>query len=113
MGLLQQAMVTYDFLKSVSGKNEKEPLCPIAHIITKADIEVKIDIDGNYIGASEEKAKVIIPVTEKSSGRTSKPNPHALCDQIKYLVSYDKSWVNWAACESRPVSLYLHQNWIL
>ncbi|SDY78571.1 type I-C CRISPR-associated protein Cas8c/Csd1 [Lachnobacterium bovis] len=107
MGLLQQAMVTYDFLKSVSEKNEEEPLCPIAHIITKADIEVKIDIDGNYIGASEEKAKVIIPVTEKSSGRTSKPNPHALCDQIKYLVSYDKK-------STEAKELYMNQlkEWI-
>ena len=110
MGLLQQAVETYDVLKNFSDKNEVEPLCPVAHIITKADIEVKVDIEGNYLSASlvaKDEPKVIIPVTEESSGRTSKPSPHALCDQIKYLVSYDEK-----SAEAKDLYMNQLREWI-
>lgn len=93
MGLLQNAILTYDNNLSEVGKyyEKKEPLAPIAHIITKASIIVILNLEGRYIRA--EKApdgKVIIPVTEKSAGRSSGLAPHPLAEQIKYLASYDK-----------------------
>lgn len=90
MGLLQKALETYDALEHFAGIYEegKEPLAPIGHIVTKAQIEVTIDVDGKFVEAktAEKDRKIIIPVTEESSGRTSCPAPHALCDQLGYLL---------------------------
>lgn len=93
MGLMQNALLTYQNNLDKVGKyyEGKEPLAPIGHIVTKANIIATIDQDGNYVRS--EKApdeKIIIPVTEKSAGRSSGLAPHPLCDQIKYLASYDK-----------------------
>lgn len=97
MGLLQNAIQTYELLESKgeAGRYEegKEPLAPIGHKIAKADIEVTIDVGGNYHSSSvvpQEQCKVIIPVTEASAGRGAGLAPHPLCEQVKYLGIYDK-----------------------
>ncbi len=99
MGLLQKAVETYDAMAHRAGivhEGEREPLAPVSHITTQADIEITIDQDGNFLTAKavDSKApKIIIPVTEKSLGRTSKAaleRPHPLCDNIKYLLPYNK-----------------------
>lgn len=90
MGLLQKAVETYDSMNHLAGiiENGKEPLAPIGHICTKAAIEITIDKNGNYIHAKKTENKIIIPVTEKSAGRSgTNPRPHPLCDQIKYIVA--------------------------
>ena len=93
MGLLQQAVKTYDLMDKIGlvGKYEegKEPLAPIGHIIANAKIEVTIDKDGNFISAQKVDKKIIIPVTEESSGRTSAPAPHPICDNLGYLLGND------------------------
>lgn len=116
MGLFQQALLAYDNAKDENGslvgryQTGKEPLAPIGHIITTADIVVTLSIKGDFISAediSKEKRKIIIPVTETSAGRTSGMAPHPLCDQLKYICSYDD------ASEKRK-SAYLEQlqSWI-
>lgn len=103
MGLLQKAVETYDAMAYRAGKifdGEKEPLAPISHITTQADIEITLDQDGNFVTArlvDSNAPNIIIPVTEKSMGRTSKAaaeRPHPLCDKIKYLLPYNKTEYN-------------------
>ena len=92
MGLLQRAYETYDAHAKYVGvyrEELREPLAPPAHGITAAQIEITLDSAGGFVSAaalSKNEAKIIIPMTEDSSGRTSKPSPHGLCDQIGYIA---------------------------
>ncbi len=95
MGLFQKAVETYDTMSYRAGKvfaEEKEPLAPMFHITARAGIEIVLDQAGTFIEAHlvDSKApKIIIPVTEKSMGRTSKAAakcPHPLCDHLGYLL---------------------------
>lgn len=95
MGLLQKALETYKAMEGLAGiyeEGKEEPLAPIGHIVTKAQIEVTIDADGRFVGAksADKDKKIIIPVTEESSGRTSSPAAHALCEQLGYLLGDDE-----------------------
>ncbi len=92
MSLLKMACDTYENAEEkyagVYSEGEKEPLAPVAHAITNAAIEITIDKNGRFVSATEvppDDTKTIFPVTEKSFGRTSSPEPHPLCDQIQYL----------------------------
>ena len=95
MGLLQKAVETYDAMAHRAGKvyeEEKEPLAPVSHIMARAQIEITLDQDGRFISAraaAKDEPKIIIPVTEESSGRTSAPCAHPLCDQLGYVSPYD------------------------
>ena len=54
MGLLQKAVETYDAMAHRAGKidkTEQEPLAPISHILTRAQIEITLDQDGRFITA--------------------------------------------------------------
>lgn len=108
MGLMQRAIETYD-------NNEKrvgiyieggEPLAPIGHILTKADIEITLSKDGEFLTArriDKSEPKILIPVTEESGGRSgTKANerPHPLCDAYKYYSAEEnyflpqlKKWI--------------------
>lgn len=90
MGLLQKALETYETMQRLAGVYEegKEPLAPIGHIVTRAQIEITIDADGTFVDArsADKDMKIIIPVTEDSAGRTSSPAAHALCDQLGYVL---------------------------
>lgn len=71
--------------------SEKVPyvLLPPFHTTVTAQIEVVIDEDGNFLGASKvanEDKMTMIPVTEKSGSRTAGKEPHPLCDNLKYLA---------------------------
>lgn len=71
--------------------SEKVPyvLLPPFHTTVTAQIEVVIDEDGNFLGASRvanEDKMTMIPVTEKSGSRTAGKEPHPLCDNLKYLA---------------------------
>ncbi|MDD6051075.1 MAG: type I-C CRISPR-associated protein Cas8c/Csd1, partial [Clostridiales bacterium] len=95
MGLLQKALETYEAMEGLVGIYEdgkEEPLAPIGHIVTKAQIEVTINADGTFVGAkqADKDQKIIIPVTEESSGRTSSPAAHPLCEQLGYLLGDDE-----------------------
>ncbi len=90
MGLFQKAYKTYEYHSQLAGCAGifKEPLAPIAHIITSAQIEIMLDQNGKFMRAfavGKDEPKIIIPVTEESQGRTSDVCPHPLCDQIGYI----------------------------
>ena len=95
MGLLQKALETYEAMEKIVGiyeEGKEEPLAPIGHIVTRAQIEVTINADGEFKGAklADKDKKIIIPVTEESSGRTSSPAAHPLCEQLGYLLGDDE-----------------------
>lgn len=95
MGLLQQAYRTYCAMEPQHmGRYDaklREPLAPVSHIITAAQLEITLNADGTFRSAAAvDKEKIIIPATEESAGRTSAPAPHPLCDQLCYLANYDE-----------------------
>lgn len=64
-------------------------LLPIFHTTVTAQITVTITADGNFkrAGLVDDNDKLtIIPVTNKSAGRTSGKEPHPLCDNLMYLA---------------------------
>ncbi len=101
MGLFQKAYETYDKHRAYVGVYDStlaEPLAPIAHITTAAQIEITVDQNGSFVSATlvkqksknkddkdKNNCKIIIPITEESSGRTSGICPHPLCDQVGYI----------------------------
>lgn len=96
MGLMQAAVDTYEMLeKKYAGKIEENQstLAPISHILTTAQIEITLDENGIYLSGilvDKSEPKIIIPVTEESSGRTSSPCAHPLCDQLGYIAGYNE-----------------------
>ena len=95
MGLMQRAAETYDANVSLVGvyREGHEPLAPIGHKLTNADIEITLDQTGGFLSAvitEKEDCKTIIPVTEDSEARAGKYlPPHPLCEQLCYLAPYD------------------------
>lgn len=98
MGLLQKAVETYDVNAALIGeyRADKDPLAPIGHTLTNANIEITLDQGGRFLSArkvDKSEPKILIPVTEDSAGRTSAPAAHPLCDQLKYLAPrHEKEW---------------------
>ncbi len=88
MGLMQKAIETYDSMQRYVGVEVegREVLAPIGHIIARANIEITLNAEGSFIQARSVDQKIAIPVTEESSGRTSAPAAHALCEQLGYLL---------------------------
>ncbi len=126
MGLFQKAYETYEYFSTRAGiyDERKEPLAPIGHILTSAQIEIMLDRNGKFIRAStvgKDESKTIIPVTEKSSGRAGTTiAPHPLCDQIGYIFSsnvnkydaYVEQLTEWAESEDnhpmlKPILSYV------
>ena len=95
MGLLQRAIETYDANAALVGvyRDGHEPLAPIGHILTSANIEITLNAQGKFLAArkvDKKEPKILIPVTEESSGRTSGLAAHPLCDQLKYVANTNK-----------------------
>lgn len=91
MGLLQKAVETYDANSALVGvyREGHDPLAPIGHTLTSAGIEIILNQDGDFFSArkvDKSEPKILIPVTEASSGRTSAPAAHPLCEQLKYVA---------------------------
>lgn len=99
MGLWQKAVETYDANLRMVGVYEEnhEPLAPIGHTLTNANIEITLNGTGKCIQCrrvDESEPKILIPVTEESGGRTSKPVAHPLCDQLAYVAPKDEKKYN-------------------
>ncbi len=93
MGLFQKAIETYDTMQSLAGTKVegKETLAPVGCKIAKANIEITVDSDGNFVRARRIEEKIPIPCTEKSAGRTSKClAAHPLCDNLSYVAEANK-----------------------
>ena len=86
--------MSLDFMQALyntyeQNKDRGDGMMPLMHTSTNADIEITIDINGNFISANEiskNYQKTIIPYTEASMSRTSGRTPHALADKIFYLA---------------------------
>lgn len=98
MGLLQRAIETYDANTALIGvyRDGHEPLAPIGHILTSANIEITLNAQGEFLSArkvnNKEEPKILIPVTEESDGRTSTGfTAHPLCDRLMYIAPDDKA----------------------
>lgn len=96
MGLFQNLLETYEKCADAIGivqtdadgnVNEKKTLLPICHMTFKSEICVTLNKDGSFISASRDgkEITIIIPCTEKSSGRSSGIEAHPLCDQLDYV----------------------------
>lgn len=122
MGLLQKTLETYEAMEALAGVYEEgreEPLAPVGHIVTRAQIEVTINADGQFVSAkpADKDKKIIIPATEKSAGRSGTVvAPHPLCDKLDYLLGRDPAKLeayiqgleNWAQslhCHPKPVAV--------
>jgi CRISPR-associated protein Csd1 len=102
MSWIQQLVKTYDnctaaigVQTAAEGENEKVPLLPIAHTTYKAQVEITLDQNGNFLGAEivpKSEARTIIPCTESSGGRTSDKTPHPLCDKLQYVAKDYSTW---------------------
>ena len=93
MSWMQKLYETYESCQSLVGEKEQEnrtPLMPIYHTTQQAQIEAVIDTDGRWRSArvleDKKERTTLIPCTEKSAARTSKPVPHPLFDNLTYLA---------------------------
>lgn len=94
MGLLQKAVETYDAHRDLVGVEiaEHQMLVPVSHILTKANLEITLEDNGNFAGArvvDDSEPKIPIPATEESAGRTSGACAHPLCDKLCYISDVD------------------------
>lgn len=104
-------------------------MAPVAHIVTRAELEITLNEEGAFVTASavdKSEPKIVIPATESSAGRTSAPCAHPLCDQIGYLIPgnetkyrlYLDQLSDWAASEYshpklKPVLAYVKGGTVL
>ncbi|MCR5329634.1 MAG: type I-C CRISPR-associated protein Cas8c/Csd1 [Lachnospiraceae bacterium] len=91
MGWMQALCETFDNCESMVGKKDDSGtvLLPIAHLTMQAQIEITIDINGNFIRAQrveKELSSTIIPVTEGAASRSSGIDPMPLCDKLCYIA---------------------------
>lgn len=101
MGLFQKAYETYAYHKTLVGKIEegKSPLLPISHILQNVQLEISINLDGEFVSARALDKKsndasvpfeqpTIIPATIKSASRSgTNPAAHPLSDKLAYLIN--------------------------
>lgn len=131
MGLLQKCLETYESHFDYASQNltDTAMMAPVGHIVTRADIEIELNMDGEFVNAStvdKSEPKIIIPATEGSAGRTSAPCAHPLCEQLGYLTPANEKKYNmyleqlsdWEASEYsheklRPILTYVKSGVIL
>ena len=82
----------YDRIADIAGdvaeddKRAENVLLPIYHMISKTDICITLDGDGNFRHANKDLLHICVPCTEDSSTRTGKNLPHPLHEQLAYLA---------------------------
>jgi CRISPR-associated protein Cas8c/Csd1, subtype I-C/DVULG len=88
MSWIENLSRTYELQpqSAIGRSDEGTPLLPLCHTTNKAQIEIILDAEGNFRGAKVVDEVTIIPCTEESSGRTSGPAPHPLCDKLQYVA---------------------------
>lgn len=97
MGLMQKAVETYDCHRDYVGRylSGHTVLAPVSHIVTRADLEITLNAQGEFLSASavgNGEAKIVIPATESSAGRSgTKVCAHPLCEKLDYLVPYHEN----------------------
>ena len=90
MSWLEDLYRTYENNKEFVGQfDEVSTLFPIAHSTQNAQLEITIDMQGNFRRAElveKVNAVTMIPVTEDSASRSSGIAPHPLCDKLVYVA---------------------------
>lgn len=95
MGWIEMLDRTYDRCLDVVGKeiNDDPILLPIAHSTANAQIELAVDMEGNFVreltATIQKNGRdeiTVIPVTEDSASRGNGNFPHALCDKLCYVA---------------------------
>ena len=92
MAWLKTLADTYDVYAELAGvdRNDQAVLLPISHSTFNAQIEVTIDLNGNFQRARKldkgRDAVTVIPVTEDSAAKCSGIAPHPLCDKLCYIA---------------------------
>ena len=123
MGLMQKACETYEANLSRAGQvfEAGATLCPVGHILQKAQLEILLDEKGKFLGAQavpKEDSRTVIPATEKSASRSgSQPTAHPFSDQLQYLSGmngerherYLKELEKWLAFDPQPDLQAVHR----
>ena len=99
MGWISALNETYDNCIGAAGVkgNDDKILLPLSHSTAKAQVEITIDISGNFLKADKVTAKdmvTIIPVTENSGTRGAGIFPHPLCDKLCYIAGDLDEYIN-------------------
>lgn len=87
---------TYEYNAGIEG-SETRKLVPMAHMYAKAQVEITIDVDGNFVSTKvvqKDEQDTLIPVTEESAGRSSGIAPHPLEDTLSYIAGDYLRYVN-------------------
>lgn len=88
MSWMQTLTETYDACFGHPAFHGKKALPPIHHIQQEIQLEITLDQDGSFVrSAIVEDGRTLVPVTEKSQGRTSGAEPHPLADKLKYIAA--------------------------
>jgi CRISPR-associated protein Csd1 len=94
---------------AIGNRTDNIPLLPICHTTQKAQVQIVLDGEGNFIRASvvpKSEARTIIPATEESAGRTCGTTPHPLCDKLQYVAAdYTQFGGEKDACHEEYLSL--------
>lgn len=92
-------LTTYEIIQGASGQTPhsaekdgdadaaKKALIPYGHTTLPVSLSVLVGVNGCIRGVAKIKRTIIIPCTEESMGRTIKPVPHPLFDQLQYVDS--------------------------
>ena len=99
MSLFGNLLTTYEIIQGASGRTPhsaekdgdvdavKKALIPYGHTTLPVSLSVLVGVNGCIRGVAKIKRTIIIPCTEESMGRTIKPVPHPLFDQLQYVDS--------------------------
>lgn len=106
MGWMQILYETYEKSRTYVGREDLKGciLLPIAHSTQNAQIEIAINLKGEFQSARKvEKAEAvtIIPVTEDSGSRSSGIAPHPLCDKLCYIAGDYEAY-----CSKKKIAEY-------
>lgn len=75
--------------KNVKNEMKRVPLLPLRCVFVNVDIEISIDMEGNFLGAVPVLYKdslTITPATENSASRSSDASHHLAFDNLKYVA---------------------------
>lgn len=91
MSWAEQLYKAYDVHAAEIGEftSHGVPLLPIYHTTFRADVEVVVNRDGDFLSATvldDSNCVMILPGTAASIARTSNPEPYPLFDRIQYLA---------------------------
>ncbi|OZG64004.1 type I-C CRISPR-associated protein Cas8c/Csd1 [Bifidobacterium eulemuris] len=132
MSLWSCLLTTFDSVQNAAGLqavekdangndvvDEKKTLLPLYHTTMHVQICVTLNQHGELLHIEKEPRPrtIIIPCTEESMGRTSKPVPHPLCDQLQYVdkgfddmktTMYLKQLAEWKGNDPKLNAIYAY-----